>query len=518
MSELRKRIRKVDFHSKILTVKETLPMFKDGMYLAFSGFASGHPKAVPLALADYVELNQLQGKLRFNVLTGASIGRDVEDRWSALEMTDRRSPYQASDVCRREINAGKIRMADKHISMFAQDLSYGFQTSDNGGKIDLALIEASVITEDGRIVLTGAVGICPEAIQLAEKIIIEINTAIPSFEGMHDIVMPELPPFKKPYLISQVDDRIGTTSLLCDPSKIVAIVESKEMGMGRPLPPPNSHEIMIAQHIIDFFQFEVKKGRLPANLLPLQSGVGTIANAVLGGLVDGPFNNLQVWTEVMQDTTLDLFDSGKLQFASGASFALSNDGLKRFYANWPEYAKKIILRPAQISNHPELVRRLGVIAMNTPIEFDIYAHVNSSLVNGSKIINGIGGAGDFCRNAYLSIMHSPSTRPTKSDPTGISCVVPKVTHVDQTEHDMDVLVTEQGLADLRGLCPRDRAQVIIDKCVHPDYRPIIQDYLDQATRECLAKGAAHEPHMLFSVYKMQQNLEYKGTMKIDNWD
>jgi acetyl-CoA hydrolase len=366
--------------------------------------------------------------------------------------------------------------------------------------------------------LTGAVGICPEAVQLADRIIIEINTAVPSFEGMHDIVMPELPPHKQPYLITRVDDRIGTIALPCDPNKIVAIVESKDLGIGRPLPPPKEDEILIAQHIIDFFQFVVKAGRLPKNLLPLQSGVGQIANAVLGCLVDGPFDDLQIWTEVMQDTALDLFDSGKLKFASGASFALSNEGIKRFYSKWDEYREKVVLRPAQISNHPELVRRLGLIAMNTPVEFDIYAHVNSSLVNGSKMVNGIGGAGDFSRNAYLSMMHSPSTRPTKTDPTGISCVVPKAPHVDQTEHDMDVLVTEQGLADLRGLCPRDRAQRIIDKCVHPDYRPIIQDYLDRATREGLAKGAAHEPHMLFKAYKMQQNLEENGTMKIDNWD
>jgi acetyl-CoA hydrolase len=518
MSELRERIRNLDLHAKITTAEATIPLFRDGMYLAFSGFAGGHPKAVPHALANHVEKNNLQGQLRFNVMTGASIGRDVEDRWSALDMTDRRSPYQASDVCRNKINAGKIRMNDKHLSMFAQELSYGFHTLDNDNKIDLVLIEASDITEDGGIILTGAVGICPEAVQFAERIIIEINTAVPSFEGMHDIVMPELPPHKQPYLITKVDDRIGTTALPCDPNKIVAIVESKDLGIGRPLPPPKEDEIQIAQHIIDFFQFEVKEGRLPKDLLPLQSGVGQIANAVLGCLVDSPFDNLQIWTEVMQDTALDLFDSGKLKFVSGASFALSNEGLERFYANWHEYKEKVVLRPAQISNHPELVRRLGIIAMNTPVEFDIYAHVNSSLVNGSKMINGIGGAGDFSRNAYLSMMHSPSTRPTKTDPTGISCVVPKVTHVDQTEHDMDVLVTEQGLADLRGLCPRERAQKIIDKCVHPDYRPIIQDYFDRATREGLAKGAAHEPHMLYKVFRMQQNLEEKGTMKIDSWD
>ena len=215
---------------------------------------------------------------------------------------------------------------------------------------------------------------------------------------------------------------------------------------------------------------------------------------------------------------LDFFDSGKLQFASATSLSLSADGFQRLYNNWDEYTSKIVLRPQQLANNPEIIRRLGVIAMNTPIEFDIYAHANSTLVGGSRMINGIGGSGDFLRNAYLSIMHSPSVRPTKTDPTGISCVVPMVPHVDHTEHDLDVLVTEQGLADLRGLCPRDRAQLIIDRCAHPDYQPILQDYLDRASRECLANGRGHEPHMLDKVFRMQQNLANCGTMKVPDWD
>lgn len=518
MPELLKRIRNQNFHAKIVEPEATIPLFRDGMYLGFSGFAGGNPKVIPMVLADYVEKNNLQGKLRFNVFTGASIGLDVEDRWSSLQMTKTRWPYQAADGTRARLNRGEFSMGDKHLSMFAQDLGYGFYTQNNGGKLDIAIIEASDITEDGGIILTAAVGVCPEIVGLAEKIIIEVNTAVPSFEGLHDIVMPQLPPNKKPFLITKVNDRIGSTSLPCDPNKIAAIVESKKLGMGRPFSEPDENEIRIADHILNFLKFEVKQGRLPKNLLPLQSGVGTIANAVLGELAKGPFTNLTVWTEVMQDTILDLFDIGKLDFASGASFALSPDGLRRFYSNWQKYTANILLRPSQISNHPELIRRLGVIAMNTPIEFDIYAHANSSLVGGSRMINGIGGAGDFLRNAYLSIMHTPSTRATRDDPTGITCVVPMAPHVDQTEHDLDLLVTEQGLADLRGLCPRDRAQTIIKNCVHPDYRPIMQEYLDRATRECMALGYGHEPHMLFKAFRMQENLATKGTMKISNWD
>jgi len=517
-TELLDRIRKEGLRSKVVQAESLIPMFKDGMYLGFSGFAEGNPKTVPAVLADYVEKNGLQGKLRFNVFTGASIGIDVDDRWAELGMFDRRWPHQQGDSIRKGINAAEINFGDRHLGMYAQDFGYGFYTLENGGKIDIAIIEASCITEDGGIVPTLSIGITPQIIERAEKIIIEINTSIPSLEGVHDCIGVELPPNKKAYPILSVKDRIGSTSIHCNPDKIVAIVESRKPPLGRLYGPNDRKSEQIADHIVDFLKFEVQQGRLPANLLPLQSGVGTIANAVFGGLINSPFSGLTVWTEVFQDILLDLFDSGKLDFVSAASFAFSEVAIKRLFANWDRYKDKIILRPQQISNHAEPIRRLGLIAMNTPVEFDIYGHVNSSIVNGSRIINGIGGSGDFMRNAYLSIMHTPSTRPSKTDPNGISCVLPMVTHVDHTEHDMDILVTEQGLADLRGLAPRQRAQRVIDCCVHPDYKPILQDYFDRALKECQANGGAHEPQMLEKVFKMHSFLKQNGTMKVDNWD
>ncbi len=519
MSELHGRIRKSSLHSKIMSAEETIPFFKNGMDLGWSGFTPvGYPKVVPAALADYVEENDLQGKMRFNLFIGASIGAEIEDRWASLKMTDKRWPYQTGKVIQKGVNNGEVRMGDKHLSLYAQDLGYGFYTKEKGGKLDLAIIEVTGVTEDGGLILAGSVGLNTEIVKVADKIILEVNTALPSFEGLHDIVMLDLPPHRKPYMISQVDDRIGTTAIPCDSDKIVAIVESDKPDNGRALAPPDELSKQIAGHILDFLQHEVKVGRLPENLLPLQSGVGNIANAVVGGLAEGPFSNLKVWTEVIQDTMLDLFDSGKLEFASSTSLSLSNDGFKRLYDNWDFYTERVVLRPMQISNNPEPIRRLGVISMNTPVEFDIYGHANSTLVLGSRMINGIGGSGDFSRNAYLSIMHSPSTRPSKVDPHGITCVVPKVTHVDHTEHDLDIVVTEQGLADMRGLCPRERAQLVIDKCVHPEYKAIIQEYYDRSSRECLARGMGHQPHMLFSAYQMQKNLVENGTMRIDSWE
>ncbi len=515
---LEDRVRRKALLKKVKTPEQCIEFFKPGMNIGWSGFTpAGYPKAVPIALADHVEKNNLQGTTKYNLFVGASAGAETENRWAQLDMIDRRWPYQTGKDIAKGINTGKIRMGDKHLGHFAQDLGYGFYTEN--GRIDVAIIEVSAITEDGKIALTSSCGLVPELVTVADKIILEVNTGQPSFEGLHDILMQEKPPARQPLLITAADTRIGTPYIPIDTDRVVAIVESKHRDKGRAFSDMDDTSEAIAGHIMDFFGHEVKKGRLPENLLPLQSGVGSIANAVVGGLAKGPFKNLTVFTEVLQDSMLDFFDSGKLDFASACSLSLSEEsGFPRFFDNWEKYADKILMRPISISNAPEPIRRLGVIAMNTPVEFDMYAHANSTLVGGTRMINGLGGSGDFLRNGYLKIMHAPSTRPSKTDPRGISCVVPKAPHIDHTEHDLDVLVTEQGLADCRGLAPKDRAQLIIDKCVHPEYKPIIQEYFDMAAKECLAKGVGHEPQLFDRCFKMQLNLAQNGTMKIKNWD
>lgn len=361
-------------------------------------------------------------------------------------MIERRSPHQVGKEIAKGLNTGDIKFFDKHLSMFPSDLVYGWYTLNKpNNKLDVAVIEASAITEDGGIIPGASVGASPELIQMADKIIIEVNTSSPSFEGLHDITMTELPPRRQPYLILSPEDRIGTPQIPVDPEKVVAIVESDYPDQTQPNAPEDEGSQAIAGNLIDFWKHEVNKGRLPQNLLPIQSGIGNIANAVIGGLSKGgaDFKNLKVWTEVLQDSFLDLFDSGNLDFATATSIRFSPDGFKRFYDNWDRYAGKLLLRSQQVSNSPEIIRRLGCIGMNTPVEVDIYAHANSTCVMGSRMLNGLGGSADFLRSSKYSIMHTPSTRPSKTDPTGVSCIVPFCTHVDQTEHDLDVVVTEQ---------------------------------------------------------------------------
>ena len=286
-------------------------------------------------------------------------------------------------------------------------------------------------------------------------------------EGVHDIYYgTALPPARVPIPLVRPDDRIGEPYFRCDPNKIVAIVETDAPDRNLPFTPPDATARAIAGHLLEFFGHEVRQGRLPASLLPIQSGVGNIANAVLTGLVDSPFHDMTAFTEVIQDGMLDLLDSGRLRMASATGFSLSPEAAERLNTNMGVYRTKMVLRPQEISNHPELVRRLGCLAMNGLIEADIYGNVNSTHVMGSRIQNGIGGSGDFARNAYISIFMTPSI----AKGGAISAIVPQVAHVDHINQDVQVIVTEQGLADLRGLSPKQRARLIIENCAHPDYQ------------------------------------------------
>ncbi len=204
---------------------------------------------------------------------------------------------------------------------------------------------------------------------------------------------------------------------------------------------------------------------------------------------------------------LELMECGKLDFASATCLSLSVDGFQKLYQKLDFFKDKILLRPEEISNHPEIIRRLGVISMNTAIEADIYGNVNSSHIMGSSIMNGIGGSGDFSRNAYLSIFTTPSTAKNGA----ISSIVPMVSHVDHTEHEVMVLVTEQGYADLRGLSPKERAEAIIENCAHPDYRPMLREYFLQA--RMFANGQ-HTPHDLKIALSWHQRYLETGTMKL----
>jgi succinyl-CoA:acetate CoA-transferase len=473
---------------KIMSADQAASLISSGVNVGMSGFTgSGYPKAVPAALAKRIEeANSAGEKFRIGVWTGASTAPELDGALAKVDGVEMRLPYQSDPICRQRINAGEMEYLDIHLSHVAQFVWFGFL-----GKLDIAVVEVAGILEDGRLIPSSSIGNNKTWLEQADKVILEVNSwQDPRLEGMHDVYYgTNLPPHRQPIPLVSPQDRIGDPYLHCDLSKVIAIVETHSPDRNSAFSPPDENSRLIAGHILEFLEHEVKRGRLPKDLLPLQSGVGNIANAVMAGLNHGPFENMTAYTEVLQDGMLEMIRSGKLISASATAFSLSDTALEELYTNFDLYRDKIVLRPQEISNHPEVIRRLGVIAMNGMIEADMYGNVNSTHVMGSAIMNGIGGSGDFARNAYISIFMTPSQAKNGK----ISCIVPMVSHVDHTEHDVQVLVTEQGLADLRGLSPSQRAKVIIENCAHPDFRPALQDYLKRSLDQSFGK---HTPHLL----------------------
>jgi succinyl-CoA:acetate CoA-transferase len=469
------RIANTDLASRIMDADAAASLISHGMTIGMSGFTgSGYPKAVPLALAKQIEAAHAAGDpFRCRVWTGASTGPELDGALAKADGIEFRLPYNSDPIAREKINRGEMEYFDMHLSQVAPMAWQGFL-----GPLDIAVIEVSGIRTDGSLIPSSSVGNNKTWLDRADGVILEVNRwQNPALEGMHDIYYgTALPPHRVPIPLVKADDRIGEAYFRCNPDKIIAIVETEAPDRNLPFAAPDRAAHAIAGHLIEFFCHEVAKGRLPASLLPLQSGVGNIANAVLTGLVAGPFENMTSYTEVIQDGMLDLLDSGKLRMASATAFSLSPEAAMRLNADMGRYRDKMILRPQEISNHPELIRRLGCLAMNGLIEADIYGNVNSTHIMGSRIQNGIGGSGDFARNAYVSIFMTPSTAKGGK----ISAIVPQASHVDHISQDVQVLVTEQGLADLRGLSPKQRAEVIIEKCAHPDYRPALADYYRRA--------------------------------------
>ncbi|KHM44640.1 acetyl-CoA hydrolase [Pseudoalteromonas distincta] len=491
------RIRNSNLHDKVMPAEQASQFIKDGMTVGMSGFTrAGEAKAVPRALIEQVKKNPI----KINLMTGASLGNDLDKLLTEAGILARRMPFQVDSTLRKAINNGEVMFIDQHLSETVEHLRNHQLTMP-----DVAVIEAVAITEEGHIVPTTSVGNSASFAIFAKQVIVEINMLHnPNLEGLHDIYIPSYRPTRQPMPLVKVDDRIGSTAIPIDPAKIVGIVFTNQSDSFSTVTDPDEDTASIARHLVNFFKEEVAQNKLPANLGPLQAGIGNIANAVMMGLLDSDFKDLTMYSEVLQDSTFDLIDAGKMSFASGSSIVLSERCNAQVFNNLEKYKDKLVLRPQEISNHPEIVRRLGIIAINTALEFDMYGNVNSTHVCGTRMMNGIGGSGDFARNAHLAIFVTKSIAKNGA----ISSVVPMASHVDHNEHDVDILVTEQGLADLRGLAPRERAVQVIKHCVHPDYR---DDMLDYYSRACERGG--HTPHLLEEAFSWHIRLEQQGSMK-----
>ncbi len=489
----------------VLTAEEAAALIHDGESIGFSGFTpAGAAKAVPRALAARAEQEHAAGRpFKVGVLTGASTGPSLDGALAKAEAVSFRTPYQSDPGLRKQINEGKVRFFDMHLSMLPQVVRYGFL-----GPLHWAVIEAADITSGGGVVLTTSVGASNTFMHRADKVIIELNAKhLPSLLGMHDIFEPEDPPTRREIPIYDVRDRAGSPIVTIPPSKIAGLVMTDlndECGSFCEATPVTQR---IGQNVAEFLVCEMRAGRVPRDFLPLQSGVGDIANSVLAALGESKeVPDFEMYTEVLQDSVVDLLESGRCRFASTCALTLGTEMMQRVNDNLQFFRSRIIMRPQEISNHPEIVRRLGIISMNTAIEVDLFGNVNSTHVMGRQMMNGIGGSGDFTRNAYVSMFSCPSTAKGGK----ISTLVPLVTHVDHSEHSVQVVITEQGVADLRGKDPHERARLIIEKCAHPDFRDQLYGYLDVVK-------AGHTPQSLSVAFAMHRQFAKTGDMHSVDW-
>ncbi len=497
MTEKLKRIHLSELHDRVTSAEEAASWIEDGMSLGLSGFTrAGDAKAVPTALVNRAKNGE---EFKVNVYTGASLGADIDKILAESGIVNKRLPFQADPVMRKAINTGEHLFIDQHLSHTAELLRAGVL------EIDYAIIEGVKITEEGLLIPSTSIGNNLAFVEAAENIIIEINMAQPEqLEGIHDLYSPKPQGEREPIPLTSVEDRLGEIGIPLDLDKVKGIVFTNQLDSPSTILSPDEETQQIADHLLDFLREEIQAGRLTESLRPIQVGIGTVANAVLHGMIDSEFEDLVVYSEVLQDAVFDLMDAGKVSFASACSMTLSEEKMKEVFGNFEKYHDKLVIRPLEISNQPEIIRRLGTLSINTALETDIYGNVNSTHVTGTKMMNGIGGSGDFARNARLAIFV------TKSVAKGgdISSIVPFVSHVDHTEHDVDVLVTEQGFVDLRGLAPRERVPLIIENCAHPDYREQLWAYYQEA----LERGG-QTPHVLEKAFSWHDNFMKTGTMK-----
>ncbi|ELY40958.1 acetyl-CoA hydrolase/transferase C-terminal domain-containing protein [Natronorubrum sulfidifaciens] len=453
--------------------------------VAVSGFgAVGYPKALPLALADD------DRDLELTVVSGGSVGKEIDTALVETGAIARRYPYQSRPAAREAVNDGTIAYQDRFISAVGDEVALGHLP-----KPDVAIVEAVAVGADW-FVPSLSIGHTAAYVRAAPKLIIEVNGSIPREIGrFHDVYERELPPNRKPIPLEHPADRIGDSRIRFDTDTLLAVVETETPDDPYSFREPSATDREIATNLATVLEAELERCSIFDDRIALQFGVGSLGNALMGALSDIDFGDRDVYYygEVFQDGLLEMIENGTLTGASATSFALSVEGQRRLFDDIDRYSESVILRTAALSNSPALIDRFGVVGINSAVEVDLYGHVNSTHVGGSRVLNGVGGSGDFNRNSPLTITTLPSRHGTET-----SCLVPMCPHVDHTEHDISVVITEQGIADLRGRSPRERSRLLIEECAHPQFVDDLEAYLERSE----ANGG-HIPHHLESAFFWQ---------------
>lgn len=475
------------------SAQEAAALIQPGMTVVFSGYtSSGYPKAIPQAL---VQRHKNGENLDLNVITGSALGQVDELLADAIS---RRIPLQESKTYAKQANTGNTHYVEQQLCRMVRLLKSG-----KLGHIDVAVIEVSEIYEDGSVSLGPCIGLAPLFVQLADHIILERNTAIPAaLTKTHDIFVPGSAPDRVPIPFTKVNERVGSPYVQIPPDKIRYIVDCDIPPVSTPIPIPSVDILRTTNNLMAFLHKEYPIGG-DKKIPPIQTGFGQLAVAIADALRNSDYRDLELFSGAIHEPHMEMLAEGTVKAATATSIQFTARTCELF-DTIPDLSQKLVLRNLDVINEAETVCRFGILALNSCIEADIYGNVNSSHIGGTRVVNGIGGGANFAQNAGLSVMLIPST--TKNG--NISTIVPMVSHVDITEHDIDVIITDQGYADLRGLDERERAEVVIENCAHPTYRPLLWEYLERAT----TVYGGHHPQDMAEAAKWHERLRTNGSM------
>lgn len=484
------RVRLREFESKVMDPMNVVKNFiVNGLSIGFGGMGGQSvPKAIPRAIAELVEKENLQ--ISLNIFAGGGGTPQFERSLSKIDVR-RRYYYLSGNYSRNRVNEAKTELFDYWVGEYSRSLREG--SINSGKKLDLTVIEATAIDNSGNIVPSLSVDASTALIDASKKLIIEINESKPILSGLHDI-------YKlmrgRPIEIRSVKDKIGLPYISVPRSKIAAIVLTSEREeAGGSYSAVEEQDLRISENIVEFLEGEYQRHKISVRN-PIQLGAGPIASAVMEKLAR---NHLRVWSEITPAKWTESLGS-KVDYISASAFYIL-PGEEKFldfiYENLNYIRKHAILRPSEIANSMEIISRLEVVVLQQAIEIDIFGNANVSHING-KIYNGVGGSGEFTRAAKLTILVLPST----ASKGRYSRIVPMLSNVDIPKQDIDVIITEVGIADLRGLSPRERATLIIDHCSNQKFKDMLNEYYFKAL-----KSGGHLPFDFLAALKFRQILE-----------
>ncbi len=464
------------------------------MHVAMSGYSgAGYPKAVVEALRE----RKLAGDpFCISLTTGANVPW-VDERLGSVGLLTRRAPMVAHKALSTLVNRGEVHYVEQQMNRMPRLLR-----SNAFGRIDLLVVEALGFDAQGNLIPTNAIGMLDLLMQASDRIIIEINRAQHErLAFLHDIYISQAPPLTQPIPLVKPNQRVGLKGIPFDHRKIVAIVETDIPEISTQLYSPTELSTTMAQNLFDFLEVEYKesKGYLP----PVQTGFGSLADSITTGFQDTHFKDIQFFCGGVGESAMTLLESGKALSLSTGGLGM-NEKVAGILSSFPHLEESLVIRNGSVTNSSEIISRLGLIALNTGIEIDIYGNVNSSHITGSRVVNGIGGGANFAQNSGLSVVLIPSV----SKGGAISNIVPMVSHQDINEHDVDVVITEHGVADVRGLDDVQRAQRIIEACASAEYKGALSSYLRRAIRT----SGGHHPQLPLEAFGWYQRLQETGTM------